>query len=276
MPCPIIDNQKFPDYLERVLKRIQVENDNNLKSCACQLATPAVDGCPIIFDSNKAGAFKGCLNRDDSLVYTVYDAFNTSETSITESKDSMAIWWLLKSIQFTSTWSIYINEWNQGSGVETVTIDKGTNGIGEEYLTIEPKKRVCLHHQRFFATPSENPAKSIYSSVWPFILNDESIALSLSFSCLYEQMVGSVGYLWVITTYPNDLVPVLFLDPMIYVDKDIQTLEIPSNNKNISGTLYGHSLFYNADWARTVDQDPNTFPYRSSTIKINSIKFWDV
>lgn len=276
MPCPIIENAKYPNYLETILKTIQVENNDELKSCACNLVSPTrLDGCPIIFDTNKLGLFKSCLDRDSSLVYTVYDSFETFETSIVDSKNSLAIWWLLKSIKFTATWDIYIDEFNNGSGVDTYEISNGTNGIGEEYLTIRPKKRVCLNSERFFSTPPPSLNTSIYSSVWPFILNDEEIAVSLSFSVLAEEIAGSTGFMWVITTYPYDLVPVLNLDPDIYSDDNIQNLAIPPNKWGINGNLYGHSVFYNADWPNTVGADPATFPSRSSSITLDEVKFWD-
>ena len=61
MPCALTSNAGYPDYLKKILKEIDIGNDEDLKNCACKLVTPVTDeGCEILDEDNKVGAFPFC------------------------------------------------------------------------------------------------------------------------------------------------------------------------------------------------------------------------
>lgn len=71
MPCALTSNDNYPDYLKRALREIETENNYSLKDAACSLRTPlALEGCPIIDNDQKIGAFPFCWTtlEDESLV----------------------------------------------------------------------------------------------------------------------------------------------------------------------------------------------------------------
>ena len=67
MPCPLTSNADYPDYLKKILKEIDIGNDEDLKDCVCKLVTPVTDeGCTILDEDNKVGLFPGCLVIEDN------------------------------------------------------------------------------------------------------------------------------------------------------------------------------------------------------------------
>lgn len=64
MPCALVDNADYPDYLKAILKEIELGNDDKLKACACQLRTPInEEGCPIYDENDKLAAFPFCVPK---------------------------------------------------------------------------------------------------------------------------------------------------------------------------------------------------------------------
>lgn len=64
MPCALTEPDNYPDYLKSYLKEIAVGNNEELKTCACQLKTPLNnEGCPIVDEDGKVGAFPFCVTN---------------------------------------------------------------------------------------------------------------------------------------------------------------------------------------------------------------------
>ena len=61
MPCALTSDADYPDYLKKILKEIDIGDDDELTNCACKLVTPITDeGCEILDEDNKVGAFPFC------------------------------------------------------------------------------------------------------------------------------------------------------------------------------------------------------------------------
>ena len=66
MPCAITEPDNYPDYIKSLLKAIAAGNNTDLKTCACSLRTPVDnEGCPIIGEDGKIGAFPFCITESD-------------------------------------------------------------------------------------------------------------------------------------------------------------------------------------------------------------------
>jgi len=86
MPCAIAEPGNYPDYLKKILKEIEVGNDDEANACACNLITPLTDeGCPITVENGKLLAFPFCLDTEppdvDPNLY-VYDLALTYEQAM--------------------------------------------------------------------------------------------------------------------------------------------------------------------------------------------------
>jgi hypothetical protein len=63
MPCALTEPDNYPDYLKTILKEIAAGDDDELKACACSLRSPTTeDGCLIVDENKKVGAFPFCLS----------------------------------------------------------------------------------------------------------------------------------------------------------------------------------------------------------------------
>jgi len=61
MPCALTEPTNYPAYLQTILKEIAAGDNTDLKTCACSLRTPVDnEGCPIIGEDGKIGAFPFC------------------------------------------------------------------------------------------------------------------------------------------------------------------------------------------------------------------------
>ena len=92
MSCALTDNAGYPDYLKSILREIAAGNDDELKTCACQLKTPTTDGgCPILDEDDKVVAFPFCL-RDTNPNLTSSIDFYTSDIGLSY-KEAMKLYW---------------------------------------------------------------------------------------------------------------------------------------------------------------------------------------
>ena len=93
MPCALTETDKdYPDYLKKILKEIDVGNDDELKDCACSLKTLTTDeGCPITDSDGKLVAFPFCLN-DTNPNLGNENVFYISDIGMSY-KDAMKLYW---------------------------------------------------------------------------------------------------------------------------------------------------------------------------------------
>jgi hypothetical protein len=92
MPCALTEPDNYPDYLKKILKDIEAENDNEAKTCACALTTPTTDeGCFITDSDGKLVAFPFCLtDSPPSLPYYTEGVITSIGLSY---KDAMKLYW---------------------------------------------------------------------------------------------------------------------------------------------------------------------------------------
>lgn len=103
MPCSSTGSSNYPIYINDLLKQINVGNDYQLKSCACQLKTVVdSDGCPILDEDGKMGIFPFCINDDPSPTILCGDGssvpFSEQYTKLTL-KQLMTLYWRVKKIK---------------------------------------------------------------------------------------------------------------------------------------------------------------------------------
>jgi hypothetical protein len=61
MPCPLTSDYDYPDYIKDILKEIDNGDNEELKSCACNMTSPlSEDGCLLTDEDNKVGLFPFC------------------------------------------------------------------------------------------------------------------------------------------------------------------------------------------------------------------------
>lgn len=102
MPCALADNADYPDYLKSILKEIEAGNDEELKACACSLKTPTTDeGCPILDENNKIGAFPFCWEFTEDLSKVGNGTFNPLKLTL---KDAMWLYWQSKNTIQQISW----------------------------------------------------------------------------------------------------------------------------------------------------------------------------
>ena len=95
MPCPSVSNTNYPDYIKKILKQIDVVNNQQLKNCACQLKSPlSEEGCAILGPDNKAGIFNNCITEVTPYSYDL----NLLTGSIS---DLMKLIWTVKNWKFS-------------------------------------------------------------------------------------------------------------------------------------------------------------------------------
>ena len=92
MPCALTETDNYPDYLKKILKEIDVGDDDELKDCACKLVTPTTDeGCPITDSDGKLVAFPFCLS-DTNPNLGNENVFYISDIGMSY-KDAMKLYW---------------------------------------------------------------------------------------------------------------------------------------------------------------------------------------
>jgi len=98
MPCALTEPNNYPDYLKAILEEIAAGNDNDLKTCACGLRSPTTeDGCLIVDEDGKVGAFPFCISLVTSGV-----GDDTDYPLKLTLKQVMNLYWQTNSWNFTS------------------------------------------------------------------------------------------------------------------------------------------------------------------------------
>lgn len=95
MACALTETGDYPDYLKKILKEIDIGNDDELKDCACSLKTPTTDeGCPITDSDGKLVAFPFCLSDTNPNLSSseYFNEFYTSNIGLSY-KEAMKLYW---------------------------------------------------------------------------------------------------------------------------------------------------------------------------------------
>lgn len=109
MPCALLENADYPGYLKTILKEIAVGNDENLKACACQLKSPLNgEGCPILDEDGKLGAFPFCIETttsDPKNIQVVQSIINLKKPYRVglKLKELMNLYWRVKDFKITGS-----------------------------------------------------------------------------------------------------------------------------------------------------------------------------
>lgn len=97
MPCALTSPNDYPDYLKIILKEIELGNDENLKIAACSLQAPITqEGCPIVDENGKIGAFPFCWTYTNDPTLIGDGTFNPLKLTL---KDAMNLYWQTKSFE---------------------------------------------------------------------------------------------------------------------------------------------------------------------------------
>lgn len=138
MACGLTSDADYPDYLKRILKEINVGNDDALKNCACSLRTPTTDeGCPATDEDGKVGAFTSCIQ-------TALDPANCPWTL----KEAMAIYWRVRTWRFEVT-GLQGETGEPGpiypysSTIDLVSSEEESDGDGNFIRLTNQKQLVC-------------------------------------------------------------------------------------------------------------------------------------
>lgn len=108
MPCALTSLDNYPDYLKNYLKEIAASNDENLKICACQLKTPLNnEGCPIVDEDGKVGAFPFCVTSVNNPQEAGYLGSIGSGLTL---KQAMEIYWKGIGIKYGSYPGVCAND----------------------------------------------------------------------------------------------------------------------------------------------------------------------
>jgi hypothetical protein len=106
MPCPLTEPDSYPDYLKKIIKEVEMGNDEDLKKCLCTLVKPLDDdNCYLLDEDKKIALFPGCLVKEE-----VYGQFFTL-------KEIMKLYWMTKTFTLSMkfTWSYYEGPTKNGS-----------------------------------------------------------------------------------------------------------------------------------------------------------------
>jgi hypothetical protein len=130
MACGATSNLDYPDYIKEMLKIINAENDNTLKSCACSLRSPLTDeGCPVVDEDGKVGLFPFCVTQGGQV------GNNTSNPVGMPLKDVMTLYWKPKTFRIVEDWH---TRWGNGdqydatvNGSTNVTLSTGKTKMSE-------------------------------------------------------------------------------------------------------------------------------------------------
>ena len=121
MPCAITEPGNYPDYLKTILKKIAAGNNTDLQACACSLRTPVDNqGCPIVDEDGKIGAFPFCLS-----IGTPEEGLQYLELTL---KQAMTLFWKVKTWEGKASGNI---KCNGGPNFDDSTDTYISNGYAE-------------------------------------------------------------------------------------------------------------------------------------------------
>jgi hypothetical protein len=140
MPCALTEPGDYPDYIKSILKKIEVENDNTLKACACSLRSPVNDdGCLILDSDGKLGAFPFCIAPGN---------LDLDEFSL-DLKDAMSAFWRVKAWKYTINGYVNIVQTDPQSSQfriysGSVIVRSDGPGLWNRTPIIKQKELVCF------------------------------------------------------------------------------------------------------------------------------------
>lgn len=135
MSCPA--NLEYPEYIKSIIKQINAENNNQLKSCLCaNNSTPLDDqGCPILDEDGKVGLFPFCVPIVEDGV-----GDDTDYPIKLTLKQAMNLYWKVNS------WNLVASDITVGCGTCTYYVDFNGNRMIDGVSGSQPplmKERVC-------------------------------------------------------------------------------------------------------------------------------------
>jgi hypothetical protein len=98
MPCPFTKPDNYPDYLKKILKEVEMGQDEDLKKCLCKLTKPLDDdNCYLLDEDKKIALFPGCLVKEEvpGQIFTL--------------KEIMKLYWMTRDITLSMKfiWKYY-------------------------------------------------------------------------------------------------------------------------------------------------------------------------
>jgi hypothetical protein len=160
MPCAITSGADYPNYLKNAIKRINAGNDTYAKTCVCSLKSPVDnDGCTILDEDGKIGAFPFCVINTDSdpllLISNGYPAYTRFTL-----KQLMELWWAPYnySINASGFWSF--GPINCGAPIEDVRI------VTHSLTARGPSSRDNVSIENFLKQTCDSPA--YYEVIYTF------------------------------------------------------------------------------------------------------------
>lgn len=201
MPCALVENADYPDYLKAILKEIEAGNDDRLKTCACRLKTPLTDeGCPILDEDQKIGGFPFCWTLS-SPGDVGKETRNPVKLTL---KQAMWLYWQSKSFESKGSYT------ESGNGAypicksmnykyDAVKLRKNNIENGLEYKG-DKKQLVCAHTLSFDysvnvtrGNPICPPNASIVTLAYAFGTNNKYVKEGNTYYFYPEFRAGNTG-----------------------------------------------------------------------------------
>jgi hypothetical protein len=184
MPCPLTSDLEYPDYVKKILKEIEVGNDQRLKDCACKLKTVVdEEGCPILDEDNKLGLFPFCITDTETDPTTMglslgHPWLNYPYAVGLSLDDMMHLFWrVIGYSEPKSSCTVIIppDDYDPGS---TNTFSSCGSSIPLNKASSDVKERVCNAHIGFSFNRKANDDDILYGNASPgcTINNHEDIA----------------------------------------------------------------------------------------------------
>jgi hypothetical protein len=69
MACALVQPDEYPDFMKNLIKLINDGNDEELKTCVCNMRSPkSADGCALVDVDKKLGLFPFCVTESDGII----------------------------------------------------------------------------------------------------------------------------------------------------------------------------------------------------------------
>jgi hypothetical protein len=156
MPCPLTSDLEYPDYVKKILKEIEVGNDQRLKDCACKLKTVVdEEGCPILDEDNKLGLFPFCITDTETDPTTMglslgHPWLNYPYAVGLSLDDMMHLFWrVIGYSEPKSSCTVIIPPYDDYDPGSTNTFSSCGSSIPLNEASSDVKERVCNAHIGF-------------------------------------------------------------------------------------------------------------------------------
>ena len=246
MPCALTEPDKYPDYLKAILKTINAENDDNLKTCACSLKSPVTDdGCLIVDEDDKIGAFPFCCTLVTDGVGN-----NTNYPLKLTLKQAMLLYW--QTIDFThnitpaASYGVYGQPPGDcgaaGGAAEIDQTDSDSLLITDaDYNVVtEAKQRVCSCHMYLYYTFPNTSAQILGYLFGSGIKMKYKIeGMTYYFYPKFEMnRIGDYNFGWSINEFSSGDCPCVCCSPYLtYTDFKVKINEIEVSEEPIEVSL---------------------------------------